>query len=383
MIFASPNLYRKTAKDRGIQPELVERALAQARAPEENGLPAILTLSHLAHITGSGYASLRTIVERQNDPYKPFKIAKRKGGVRVIAAPEPNLALVQRWIATKILSKLPVHHASGAYALGSSTKRCAVRHLGASWLIKVDIHDFFESISERAVYRVFRSAGYQPLVSLELARLCTRLPHGDESQNPKWQLKRREAGTIKPYKTWALGHLPQGAPTSPMLANLASYRLDVALQALADRYSLTFTRYSDDIAFSTGGHFSHKEAGQLLVEIERIFKTAGHALHRKKISISPPGARKIFLGVLVHGTKPRLSKEYRRKLADHVRGIEIFGLSSHAEHRHFDSLWGMVRHIQGLLSYAEYVEGLDMMQKIRESFEKVLNKEDWGDFDNK
>lgn len=379
MISASPNLYRSEGVKRGVDPAIIQRAMAQAAVIERKRLPAILTLKHLAHLTGLEYAYVREIVERARDPYKPFRIGKRKGGTRLIAAPEPMLLALQRWIATNILSQMEVHHASCAYAPGASPVKCAARHLGASWLIKVDIHDFFESITERAAWRVFRSAGYQPLVSLELARLCTRQPRGREKSNKKWWLTAPKRYSIKPYRTQLMGHLPQGAPTSPMLANLASHRLDGALQALADRYGLVYTRYSDDIAFSTGGNFDRKRAGRLILEVERLFASFGHALHRKKTTVSPPGARKIVLGLLVHGTEVRLNGAYRRRLADHIRGVEHFGLSAHKEHRHFSSLLGMIRHIYGLLSYAEAVEGKAAFHDMRARFDAALVEAGWPD----
>jgi RNA-directed DNA polymerase len=377
MIFASPNLYRKIGAERSIDPIIVERALQQAEPLESRGLPAILTLRHLAHLTGADYRYLRGVTERSSDPYKPFLIRKRSGGARAISAPEPQLAAVQKWISRNVLNNLRPHAASCAYAPKSSPARCATRHLGAAWIIKVDIHDFFESISERSVYAVFRAAGYQPLVAFELARLCTRQPHGQEARNPKWHIERSTPSSIKAYKTWATGHLPQGAPSSPMLANLASWRLDVKLQALADRNTLTYTRYSDDIIFSGDRRFSAKRAGTLLTEVDRIFKAFGHTLHRKKVSVAPPGARKIVLGLLVDGNQLRLTKNYRARLADHIRGIEKFGLRAHAESRHFASIWGMVRHIKGLLSYAAAVEGKEATNPQRERLQSALIREGW------
>ncbi|MBP2513833.1 reverse transcriptase family protein [Sphingomonas sp. PvP018] len=379
MISASPNLYRSEGAERSIDPLIVEHALQQALPVERKRLPAILTLGHLAHLTGINYAYLRAIVERHADPYTPFRIGKRKGGSRLISAPEPLLLALQRWLARNVLNNIEVHHASCAYAQDCSPARCATRHLGAAWLIKVDIHDFFESITERAAWRVFRSAGYQPLISLELARLCTRQPHGREIVNPKWHVEDAGSYSIRPYRTRMMGHLPQGAPTSPMLANLASFRLDEALEALGGRYGMVYTRYSDDIAFSTGGTFDRKRAGQLIIEVERIFRSFGHALHRKKISVAPPGARKVVLGLLVHGSRLRLTGPYRRRLADHVRGVEQFGLSAHKAHRHFASLWGMVRHIQGLLGYAESVEGKAAHADMRARLDAALARDGWPD----
>src|SRR5216683_3471127 len=98
MISASPHLYRHEAKKKGIPPEIVQRAIDQSAKPETDGLPAILTLRHLAHLSGANYKYIREIVTRKIDPYRVFNIQKRSGGQRVIAAPEPQLAALQRWI---------------------------------------------------------------------------------------------------------------------------------------------------------------------------------------------------------------------------------------------------------------------------------------------
>jgi RNA-directed DNA polymerase len=257
-----------------------------------------------------------------------------------------------------VLLKRQVHPGSYAYSLGTSPVNCARRHLGSRWLIKVDIHDFFESISERRVYFAFRECGYQPLVSFELARICTKISHGQSSREERWQsVRQRDPPGLPPYKSDTLGHLPQGAPTSPMLSNLVSEGLDRALQSVADRHGLVYTRYSDDVIFSTASsNFSRTNAWHLVTEVERIFAAFGHELHRRKITIAPPGARKIALGLLVNGNSLRLSRELRSRISDHVRGIEKFGVAHHARHRHFASLWGLIRHVQGLLSHAAAIE---------------------------
>src|SRR5579863_7561663 len=91
-----------------------------------------------------------------------------------------------------------------------------------------------------------------------------------------------------------------------------------------------YTRYSDDLAFSTSGDFTRRTAERLVCDIERVLLAFGHALHRKKTTISPPGARKIVLGLLVGGDHLKLTSEFRKRVANHVRGIEKFGLAHHA-----------------------------------------------------
>ncbi len=124
-----------------------------------------------------------------------------------------------------------------AYARGASPIKCAKHHLGARWLVKIDIHDFFESISERRVYFAFRSCGYQPLVSFELARITTRVSSGKSIKEEQWHINQSE---IPPgdrcLQDGHNGHLPQGAPTSPLLSVWQALRSTTSLKKLAARY---------------------------------------------------------------------------------------------------------------------------------------------------
>jgi len=95
----------------------------------------------------------------------------------------------------------------------------AAMHTTARWLVKLDITNFFESISERQVYRVFREAGYCALMAFQVTRICTRLGSGSFKYG-KRRWKTRGKDRYKVLANDRLGHLPQGAPTSPMLANL-------------------------------------------------------------------------------------------------------------------------------------------------------------------
>jgi RNA-directed DNA polymerase len=127
---------------------------------------------------------------------------------------------VQRWINAHVLKVLPIHHCSFAFSPKSSIVRCAAQHCGARWLVKLDVSGFFGSISEIQVYRAFRTAGYQPLIAFELARLTTYAPSKSSRYvNPIWQV-RGAPKVIVSYNSQNVGFLPQGAPTSPMLSNL-------------------------------------------------------------------------------------------------------------------------------------------------------------------
>lgn len=379
MISASPHLYRAEGLKLGRPLDTLENALSQARPPEAAGAPAILTLRHLAHRMDVPYKWLRTVIaSRSSEHYRDFTISKRSGGGRRIAVPEPMLMAVQRWISREILRNRPVHAVSHAYASGSSIVRCAGRHAGAGWLLKLDIHDFFESIPERKVYRVFRDIGYQPLLSFELARLCTRPwvnpPDGTEDRRSV-----RNAGRRGPdlYARDYTGYIPQGAPTSPMLSNLVCRTLDCELAALAARAGLIITRYSDDITLSGAAMgFDRGRAMALVGEARTTLLRHGFRLHERKISVVPPGGRKVVLGLLVDRDRPRLTREFRQRATDHVRGVEKFGIAGHAATRKFDAMTGMVEHIAGLIRFAGHVDPC-FADPLRRRLEAALAAESW------
>src|SRR5580698_2487530 len=165
MITGFPHLYHRQGIAAGRPPELLELFIRRANATEEHGLSAVLTLKHLAHQTGADHGYLRDIVGRNIDPYAEFIL----NGKRRISSPKPPLLAVQKWMLTHILAHVACHPASFAYERNKSIAQCARRHLGASWLVKLDVHDFFSSIDERRVSRVFNELNYGSLISFEMA----------------------------------------------------------------------------------------------------------------------------------------------------------------------------------------------------------------------
>lgn len=345
--------------------EKIERVLVTH--PE---LPAVLTLNHLATRVGVDYLLLRSIVSGDEGHYRHFRIRKRSGGHRVISVPSPSLMKLQRWITAYILNKLPVHHASYAFKPKSSIGKCAARHCGARWLIKLDIAGFFGSITEIQVYRVFRSLGYEALVAFELARLTTFAPSESlRYQKPSWRAKPHPS-PITVYRRNRLGYLPQGAPTSPMLSNLVMRETDKKIENIAKHYGLTFTRYSDDLTFSTRSNFDRTRATKVIREIAKALRMTGFLLNNSKTTIVPPGGRKIVLGLLVDQATPRLTREFRSMLRQHLYYLESVGPFAHAKARGFDSTWGMYRHLRGLIDFANMVEP-DYAKEMLGRFEAI------------
>lgn len=357
----SPQLYKQEGLEKGGSEELLETAIAQSNKVIHslNALPSILSLKHLAERTGVSHKELRALVNRSNhEAYRKFSIQKRSGGRRFIHVPTPKLMHVQRWLNEYVLKRIPVHPASHAFTAGSSIKKCALKHCGARWLIKLDITDFFESVSEIQVFRLFKEFGYQPLTSFELGRLCTaptswRSPRILYRQWHAWQ--RNEI--IPEYDEKLLGYLPQGAATSPLISNLVMRECDEKLSLIAKKYALTYTRYSDDLSFSTRSKaFNRGNAKDVVFEVYKVLSEAGYRPQYRKTKIIPPNSKKIILGLNVDGAEPRLQKEYKDKIRQHLYYIEKLGVSEHVTNRGFDSIWGFKSHLKGMIDYANMIE---------------------------
>jgi RNA-directed DNA polymerase len=360
-----PQTFQAGARQAGRSESTIQASLAAARAIKSvhPDLPVVLTLNHLAHLADVNADFLQEVAHRRVDAYRVFRVKKR--GVpnsvpapprryRTICVPEPNLMQVQRWIAQNILQVTPLHPASYAFANKRDLVGAAHQHLGAKWIVKMDVRHFFESISEKAVYRVFRSFGYGALLSFQMARICTRLArHRGDSSLPS-----KGRGGSRPYRLHRMGHLPQGAPSSPMLANRAVENLDKNLTILAGSTDWRYTRYADDLAFSRLDGTTRKEVLNLVRKAENFLRLAGLKAHRQKTSIISPGGRKLILGVLVDTGKPRLTKAFRNNIETHLYALahDKVGPAKHQEKRGFASKIGMRRHIMGLIAFAHQVD---------------------------
>ncbi len=270
-----PQQFRKDGLNNNIEPDIIEHAiqsagLVTAVSPE---LPPIFSLRHLSHLSGVDYFLLRSVVERTHDePYKVFKLSKKrnsqeKRGFRMICIPEPFLMKVQRWISRNILNCGHPHVASFAYSKKSRIIDAAKLHCKCRWMLKLDVRNFFESFSEISAYRVFRTFGYQPLIAFELSRLCTRLGYPTKIRcHPKWLVTNHNYKVISKYQCGRMGHMPQGAPTSPMLTNLAMNGFDRMVADVAIENGLVYTRYADDLCLSTNEKFFSRKIAKTVIK---------------------------------------------------------------------------------------------------------------------
>jgi len=320
-------------------------------------LPVIFTLNHLGKITGTDYEFLYETVNRKREfaNYRMFAIAKRSGGRRFIHSVSKKLLMVQKFINTEILQSQKLHHCSYAYHPSGGIKNCAAAHCGAKWLFQFDLADFFYNINEIDVYGIFQKMGYRKLLSFELARLCTtiHLPY-------KLKSMLLRSSIVDKYSFYAncnsIGVLPQGAPSSPMLSNLAAMALDEDLYAFTLDNGFVYTRYADDLTFSAVNLPSCMTIGKIRNQIIQIIRKNRFKENVNKIRIAGPGAKKIVLGLLVDGNQPRISKEMYKRIDRHIYAVNKFGWEDTAKHEDFDSAFGFNNHLLGLISYLKDVD---------------------------
>ncbi len=346
-----PHSYRSRAASADLTAEQVDRALREQRFLANRGLPVVWSLGHLAWLSEAPYLGLRHVVDRTVDPYTDQWIQRRfRRTRRHISAPGPLLRRTQSWLLMEVLRRTRVHQASMAFEPGDSTLRCAERHIGARWLMKFDLRDFFHSIDETQVHQYFTSLGYPALIAFEMSRLCTRIL----DISPLARAHSRYS--IPSYQPARLGVLPQGAPTSGALANRIARKLDEDIEDIARRGDLVYSRYADDIILSGGPEFSRRDVGPLIASIRHAAKRRGFQLNETKHRVAPPGAAKYVLGLLVLDDRVALPRAFKREVERAIRGVGSHGVPRYAERRGFVSMIGFVNHVSGKIAYAGSIE---------------------------
>ena len=274
----------------------------------------LVDLRDLFGLTGAEldwFSDRRRWARLADSPMQHYRHSSRvapSGAIRVLEAPKPRLKWLQRQLLADLLSKIPTHQAAHGFRSGRSVASYAAPHAGQQVLVRMDLEGFFAAVGVGRVYGIFRTAGYPEPVAHALAGLTTtvlplavwrRLPSPSDPRllDAHWRLGRRLAAP----------HLPQGAPTSPALANLAAFRLDVRLTALAESWGGRYTRYADDLAFS-GGRSWLRGTSRILDLVEQVVRDEGFRVNHRKTAVQPRAGRQL-LGGLVVNERPRVPRD--------------------------------------------------------------------------
>lgn len=284
-------------------------------------------------------AELKKIWWFRHRMYSQFDIAKRSGKVRTITAPDRRLKIIQSKLAS-LLDQLyrprqPVH----GFVPARSVKTNAEAHGRRRFVVNLDLQDFFPTITEKRVVGVLRALGVDKAVSEIIGRLCCHM-----------------------------GQLPQGAPTSPVLSNMICYRLDTELQMVAKSARAIYTRYADDITFSSyqppiplfeavlpsAGRFS---PALLAPQLHGVITSNGFVVNPDKAHFAERNSRRMVTGVKINAGL-NVDRRYIRRIRAMLHSIEQLGLTD-AQTRH-DASGGkgsLAAHLRGKIAYVAHLKG--------------------------
>jgi len=223
--------------------------------------------------------------------YRSFEMPKRNGGTRVIYAPDKYLKFIQRRIMEKILYEQELSSSCHGFRPNHSIVTNASPHIGHDYCLNLDLKDFFPSISAKRVNGLYQSFGYDRWEASFLTRLTTFGQNGH-------------------------AFLPQGAPTSPAISNLICRSLDKRLSVLAAKNAMCYTRYADDLTFS-----SQKDLRSLIPLIVDIIKSEGFEPAKNKLRLTRKGNRQEVTGLVVN-QKLSIPRYNRMKLRAIMHRLE-------------------------------------------------------------
>jgi hypothetical protein len=280
-------------------------------------VPALATTRELATWIGFDLDTLVVLADRRgisrtSDPrarhYRYAWLPKRAGGARLVEAPKWRLRVAQRRILDGILACIPPHDAAHGFREGRSVISFAQPHVGRTVVLRVDLQAFFTSVFAVRVFGILHTAGYPEEVSRTIAALCThRTPADVLAQAPE-----RDSLALARLRE---PHLPQGAPSSGALANLAAYRLDVRVAGFAAKLGARYTRYADDLVLS-GDRALIRHATTVVARLSTIASDEGFSLNFRKTRVMTASDRQRVTGIVVN---EKLSAS--RRDVDRLRAI--------------------------------------------------------------
>jgi hypothetical protein len=226
----------------------------------------------------------------------------------LIESPKPRLRNLQRKILHGILNAIPPHEAAHGFRRGRSVATFTAPHVGKCCVLRMDLQDFFASIHGARVQAIFYTAGYPPSVAQFLAALCWNIAPDDIWLDYPGTIP-CDLGRLPAARRYRDRHLPQGAPTSPALANLSAYRLDRRLTGLASTASAVYTRYADDLLFSGDDDFA-RPAKRFSSHVAAIAHEEGFAIHHRKSRFMRQGVRQFATGIVLNDRANTLRRDY-------------------------------------------------------------------------
>jgi len=239
--------------------------------------------------------------------YTHFSIPKKSGGERRISAPSKGLKHLLYYINIILKAAYrPSEYAMG-FCEGRNVVNNAIHHIGQNYVFNTDLTNFFPSIQQPRVWKRFQLQPFnftQPIANVLAGLCCIK--------------EKKEDGSYEYV-------LPQGAPTSPLITNAICDVLDRRLSGLARRFGLHYSRYADDITFSSM-HNVYQENGIFRTELKRIIDAQGFSMNDRKTRLQKRGQRQEVTGLIV-SERVNTSREYVAEIRNLLHIWEKYGYS--------------------------------------------------------
>jgi len=284
-------------------------------------LPDIATPGDLARWLGISVSELDWFadprqlngrVEGRLSHYR-YKWIEKRQGWRLIESPKPRLREMQRRILEEVLQPVPAHRAAHGFVRGRSCLSYAQPHVGKKVVLRMDLRNFFASIAKPRVDALFMALGYPEPTAKLLGALCTHSPPPrtlrDIPSSVPYRLPMRERAQLERR------HLPQGAPTSPAVANLCALHLDLRLDGLAEAMACDYTRYADDVTLS-GGEELRRGVRNVATLVNVIAIEEGFTVNHRKTREMHRSHRQVLTGIVVND-----KLNVRRETYDELKAI--------------------------------------------------------------
>lgn len=317
--------------------------------------------------------------------YRQFKIKKKSGGFRQITAPRNQSFMMLLQTVNAILKAM---YSPSDYAMGFTEERSVVTnasvHKGQNYVFNIDLKDFFPSVEQRRVLKRFgaKPFNFNPEIALLLSGLCSMRVKREQADETQTHDLDKEFVYV----------LPQGAPTSPIITNMICDTLDRRLAGLARRFGLRYSRYADDITFSSM-HYVYAEKGEFRKELARIIGSQGFTINDTKTRLQKRGSRQEVTGIIV-SDKLNVTKKYVREIRSLLYIWEKYGYSAamakflpkyKAEKGHVKKgNPDLTNVLDGKLMYLKMVKGETdfVYARLFEKFQQLVAKDSGGDRKN-
>ncbi len=332
-----------------------------------------------------------------NNRYVEFKIKKKSGTDRTINAPVNGLKSIQKTLSYILQCVFEPHRSAMGFVRNKSIVDNAKIHIGKNYVYNIDLKDFFSSIDQARVWKCFQLKPFnlkeatnipnhetrrqigglysskQFLANMISSLCCTEIEVERKNESGEWVKVKKNV-------------LPQGAPTSPVITNIVCQRLDYLLLGLAKRFGLKYSRYADDITFSSM-HNVYQPESDFLKELHRIITQQNFHIKESKTRLQKDGYRKEVTGLLVN-EKANVQQRYIKQLRMWLYYWERYGYErasgfflqqyiadkGHVKNGKPD----MANVISGKLNYLKMVKGADneMHLKLKSRFDVLAGYTD-------